>query len=222
MSHESINKLWSDKKMITNESLESLHLLCHPFYQAWSAGSLPIEVLQKYAAEYYHHVAAFPRYISQIHAWCDDIKSRQILLGNLMDEELGDNNHPALWLRFADAIGAVMNIEPELLATKQLVDGYFELVRKNYATGLGAIYAYERQTPEVSKSKIEGLKKHYAITEEKALEFFIVHEAADQWHCAELEGLIHKLKPEEKKDFETGAVTGAKLLWGFLDGMSCQ
>ena len=29
--------------------------------------------------EYYHHVSAFPRYISQIHTLCDDILSRQVL-----------------------------------------------------------------------------------------------------------------------------------------------
>ena len=36
-------------------------LLKHPFYQAWTAGTLSIERLQNYAVQYYPHVAAFPR-----------------------------------------------------------------------------------------------------------------------------------------------------------------
>ena len=39
-------------------------LLCHPFYQAWSDGKLTTDDLREYSAEYYHHVAAFPTYLS--------------------------------------------------------------------------------------------------------------------------------------------------------------
>ena len=68
-----------------NTSLENLNLLKHPFYKMWNEGMLTIGKLQVYAAEYYHHVAAFPRYISQIHSLCDDLQSRQVLLRNLVD-----------------------------------------------------------------------------------------------------------------------------------------
>jgi pyrroloquinoline-quinone synthase len=53
--------------------------------------------LQTYAKEYYYHVAAFPRYISSIHSLCPELKARQILLGNLVEEEQGEENHPELW-----------------------------------------------------------------------------------------------------------------------------
>src|SRR6266478_3652499 len=80
-------------------------ILKHPFYQAWTAGTLSIERLQNYAVEYYPHVAAFPRYLSAIHSRCADITTRQLLLENLIEEERGVKNHPELWLRFAEAIG---------------------------------------------------------------------------------------------------------------------
>ena len=80
-------------------------LLKHPFYQAWTAGTLSLERLQNYAVEYYPHVAAFPRYLSAIHSRCADIVTRQALLENLIEEERGVKNHPELWLRFAEAIG---------------------------------------------------------------------------------------------------------------------
>ncbi len=81
-----------------NTKLDVLHLLKHPYYQKWNMGELTIPALQVYAQEYYHHVAAFPRYISAIHSRCSDIKNRQVLLANLIEEESGEENHPELWL----------------------------------------------------------------------------------------------------------------------------
>jgi pyrroloquinoline-quinone synthase len=158
-----------------NKNLETLFLLQHPFYQAWNQGKLTTKTLQLYAMEYYHHVAAFPRYISQIHTLCEDIQSRQVLLDNLIDEERGEDNHPELWLRFIDGIchSRSGTAAPQLESTKDLVNGFFELAKTDYETGLGALYAYERQTPAVAKSKIEGLKKHYNLQDSRALEFFL-------------------------------------------------
>jgi pyrroloquinoline-quinone synthase len=202
--------------------LDAMHLLNHDFYKAWNEGKLSIETLQTYAREYYHHVAAFPRYISAIHSRCDDIVSRQVLLGNLIEEEKGEENHPELWQRFTEGLGAArvaLSERPEGDKTKQLVDGYYDLVEADYATGLGALYAYERQTPAVSKSKIDGLKCHYGISDERTLKFFDVHMTADEWHSDEVAQLIGKLDAEGQKRAAEGARKGAKLLWGFLDGM---
>ncbi len=81
-----------------------MNLLNHPFYQGWTAGKLPLQRLHTYAVQYYHHVAAFPRYLSAIHTGCE-IVTRQALLENLIEEERGAENHPELWLRFAETLG---------------------------------------------------------------------------------------------------------------------
>ncbi|WPX97889.1 CADD family putative folate metabolism protein [Candidatus Fokinia crypta] len=205
-----------------NKNLEVWFLLQHPFYQSWNHGKLTTETLVLYAQEYYHHVAAFPRYISQIHTLCNDIQDRQVLLDNLIDEERGENNHPELWLRFLNGLcnSRSISITPQLGTTKELVDGFFELVKADYETGLGALYAYERQTPAVAKSKIEGLKNHYNINDSGTLEFFTVHEKADEWHTEQLTNLICKLDEKSQQRVHEGAIEGAKLLWRFLDGIS--
>ncbi len=145
------------------------------------------------------------------------------MLENLIDEEKGDENHPELWLRFAEGIGvsrkSIPNA-PELLSTCKLVEGYLELVRTDYPTGLGALYAYERQTPEVATSKIAGLKKHYGIQNGKILQFFSVHQEADKWHTDQLVSLIEELNKDDQQKVSYGAKEGAKLLWFFLDGMA--
>src|SRR5436853_7226442 len=89
---------------IDNDIAEK-HLLKHPFYLAWTRGKLSKEALADYARQYYQHVAAFPTYLSAIHANCDNQSTRRELLNNLIDEEAGSPNHPELWLNFAEALG---------------------------------------------------------------------------------------------------------------------
>lgn len=208
-----------------NLELDNWHLLKHLFYQSWNAGTLSRETLQTYAKEYYKHVAAFPRYISGIHFQCDDIKTRQVLLSNLIEEEQGQENHPELWRRFAEGLGVkplALDDKAKLKETNELVDGYYDLVKSDLATGIGALYAYERQTPAVSKSKIEGLKAHYNLNDDRSLQFFKVHIEADEWHSEECAKLIEALDENEKQRAKDGAIKGAKLLWNFLSGMQAH
>src|SRR5438552_7136324 len=101
---------------IDNDIAEK-HLLKHPFYLAWTRGELSKEAVTKYARQYYHHVAAFPTYLSAVHAKCDEQPARKQILSNLIDEEAGSPNHPELWLRFANGLGVsdvdVRNAEKE-------------------------------------------------------------------------------------------------------------
>ncbi len=204
-----------------HKTLDEYHLLKHPFYQAWNNGELSIETLKTYAKEYYGHVAAFPRYISAIHSLCPKIEDRQVLLDNLCDEEQGEENHPELWLKFAEGLGCTREEckTQDLDSTKKLVQEYFDITRSSYASGLGVLYAYERQTPSVAKSKIDGLQKFYNISDKNTLKFFEVHMEADEWHTEECAELLKKMTKEEQELAYEGAVHGAKLLWGFLDEM---
>ena len=47
-------------------------LLTHSFYRAWTAGELTSNDLREYAAEYWHHVSAFPTYLSALHSRLED------------------------------------------------------------------------------------------------------------------------------------------------------
>lgn len=210
-------------KVLTEQLLE-FHLLKHCFYKHWNEGKLSISSLKHYATQYYQHVDAFPRYISAIHTQCSDIKARQVLLDNLTDEEKGEENHPELWLRFAESLGAerseIVYASSLNQETKALVDGFFALSKASYAKGLGALFAYEHQVPAVATSKIDGLKKFYGYSDEDSgLKFFKVHIGADEWHSQECADLLDKLSLAEKEEAREGAITAARLLNGFLDGV---
>ena len=177
-----------------DNDIAAKHLLKHPFYLAWTRGELSREALADYARQYYQHVAAFPTYLSAIHANCDDQPTRKELLNNLIDEEAGSPNHPELWLNFAEGLDVsaqqARNAEkwPE---TKNLVDTFRSVCRDGAtAEALAALYAYESQIPAICESKIDGLKKHYGFADPKHYEYFSVHIEADREHSATEQKLL--------------------------------
>jgi len=205
-----------------NEQLDQKFLLTHPFYQAWSAGELTQSDLGYYARQYFHHVDAFPRYVSATHANCDDISKRQVLLDNLIDEEKGDENHPELWLRFAESLGVSREEVTQAKhypETKTLVNTFMDLCKSSYEEGVGALYAYERQVPKVAATKIDGLKKFYGISTQDALKFFEVHLEADVHHSNATRGLLESLPGDKKEKAANAAKKAADVLWDFLSGV---
>src|SRR5215831_16459177 len=88
------------------ERIAGYDLLCHPYYKAWSAGNLTREDLRAYASDYYHHVAAFPTYLSALHSRLADGELRRAVLRNLCDEEIEGRPHSEIWLDFAEGMGA--------------------------------------------------------------------------------------------------------------------
>jgi pyrroloquinoline-quinone synthase len=209
------------------------HLLGHPFYVAWTKGELSIEQLKQYAGQYMHHVLAEPTYISAVHSntphyasdGSSDLGPRQTILQNLIDEELGPKNHPALWKQFAAALGLSdgdLAAAQAVPATRQLIDTFTDLCRNRpYYAGLAALHAYETQIPAIAAVKIEGLRRFYGIDDPSAYEFFSVHEKADIWHSAEEWKLIERAADAPEKRAEVRAATQAAChaLWSFLDAI---
>lgn len=200
-------------------------MLKHPFYQAWTEGRLPLDTLRSYARQYFHHVEAFPSAVSAVHSACPDRDGRRMLAENLAEEEgieKGKQDHATLWLMFASGLGEseeavrVQELNPE---TSALIETFRRLSRKSYASGLGALYAYESQFPDVAKAKIEGLVDRYGISDEKTLRFFSVHETADVEHSSVCAGLLDRLPGEERQEAILAGEELAGALWNFLSGV---
>ena len=202
-------------------------MLSHPFYQAWSEGKLTLETLRGYARQYFHHVEAFPRAVSAVHSACPNREGRRWLAENLAEEEglgEGKDDHASLWVMFAEGLGEsaeaiaeeAHDLEPE---TQGLIDAFRRLSARSYASGLGALYAYESQFPAVAKAKIEGLEQFYGVTDEKTLRFFKVHEAADVEHSEVCRRLLDALPEGERAEAEAAGAELAQALWSFLSGV---
>ena len=207
------------------KKIEEHHLLNHSFYKAWNAGELDRSTIQEYAAQYFKHVSAFPRYLSAIHSNCDHIGTRKILLENLNDEEMGPEDHPELWMRFAEGMGNTRDeVKNAVLMeeTEELVNTFNQLSRsEDYLKGLAALYCYESMQPEISKTKKEGLQNIYGIKDEETLKFFTVHMQADEWHREVIRNLLVELcnSKEKKKDVLEAVNSALGALNNFLSGM---
>ena len=216
-----------EKKFIDriDNMIEEKHLLNHSFYKAWSAGELPKETIREYAAQYFQHVSLFPRYLSAIHSNCEDIKIRQLLLENLNEEEQGKENHPELWMRFAEGMGNTrknVNETAPIKETEELVKTFKKLSKsEKHHIGLAALYCYESMQPEISETKKNGLQKFYNINDEDTLKFFTVHMHADKWHRKVVRNIIKKVADSKSKQNEiTNSVEAAlDSLNNFLTGM---
>ncbi len=207
-----------------DRAISDKHLLKHPFYLAWTRGELSRAALADYAAQYYHHVAAFPTYLSAVHSGCEDQATRRQLLRNLTDEEAGSPNHPELWLKFAQAFGVdavTARATAQCPETKNLIETFRTVCREgSTADGLAALYAYESQIPEICETKIDGLNKHYEVTDPEEYRYFSVHIEADREHsAAEREMLAAYVHPENLEGVRASAQQVLDALWELLSGV---
>lgn len=212
----------SDLRTLMDEATAPTRLLDHPFYRAWSAGTLSREDLGFYSTQYWRQVESFPARLEDLVGRLDG-DARTIVAENLRDER--DDDHPALWLRFAEAVGVEADAvrgtaaEPE---TQECIESFRSgMTQRSEAFALGMLYAYESQTPDVAKTKVDGLRKHYGIDGD-GVTYFELHGELDVEHT---DGLARALEsvaatPAQRQDAIEGAKAGAEAVWRILDGVS--
>src|SRR5262245_52373634 len=200
-------------------------VVTHPFYQLWTEGRLPRPVLADYAKQFYAQVRAFPTYLSAVHSCCGEIRVRQRLLENLIEEERGEDNHPELWLRFAESLGLKRDETRSatlLPTTLESINLMRDLTHRNdYREGIAALWAYESQIPALFALEREALAKHYGFADARALGVFGANGWADTRHSRELQEILvsHCLTDESRSRATQAAGSAARTLWNFVDGL---
>jgi pyrroloquinoline-quinone synthase len=205
-----------------DQKIAEHHLLKSPFYQAWTAGTLTRETLAHYAAQYYRHIEAFPGYLWTLAERSDD--SLRPLVGENLAEELDPTSpHPQLWRDFAAAVGAdgaTLDAAEPLPAVKALVETYQDLCANGSPTeAVAALYAYEAQVPEIAVQKMDGLRRHYGISEPAALRYFAVHAEADVRHRAAWREWLAVQDPAVAQEAVAAAERGLRALWNALEAV---
>ncbi len=220
--------------MTTHSTLDELDariaarsILQHPFYRAWSAGTLTRRDLAAYARIYYPHVATFPEYLRSAAERAELAPVRAELLDNLREELTEPRPHAELWLRFAAAVGAdaaaIPAAEPTPAASATVAD-FRRLSSGSTAAALAALYAYESQQPEVSRQKEAGLRERYGVEDAEALAYFTVHAEADLRHReGERRALERCLEAGASADeVLTAADDALAAYWNLLDGVMAE
>ena len=184
-----------------NYSVAQRDLLKHPFYQAWSAGKLPLEDLQTYAREYGAFIGLLPRAWEFLH----DAETAQ-----------EEREHADLWRDFAAALGTRVTGSPEITQVTELAATASRLF-KQPATAAGALYAFEVQQPATAQSKLAGLKAHYRLP--RAVEPYFELHSHNEHEAAKLIGRIEAFSEADRQRSLEACTEMADALWNALSGI---
>lgn len=216
-----------------DECIHKYDLLCHPFYQAWSAGKLTREDLREYGENYYHHVEAFPSYLAQLGVRLEEGELRRAVLANLTDEKGGedafgdpDRSHAELWLDFVEGMGGSRTPKRHPVAEMRNLIVWFHRVAGEGTPeeALAAFYAYESQVPRIAQEKDRGLRELYGA-DEKTRAYFTLHTTADVYHAQVWRNQLEKrvtANPKAAEKALAAAEGAARKLWEALDGIEAR
>ena len=187
-------------KSILGHTIETWNLLKHPFYQAWSCGSLPRSLLRTYAEEY----GAFIELLADGWMAQDDPETAQ-----------EEREHVELWEDFARGLGTTIT-SARVPEVKDLVTTARRLF-VDYDQAVGAMYAFEFQQPATAKSKLDGLRTFYEVPE-TAQSYFLEHQ--DNSHEVEkLSTRISQMERPEQARAIAACEEMSRALWEALSGI---
>jgi pyrroloquinoline-quinone synthase len=164
-----------------DEMIEERSLLKHPFYQMWSDGKLSLNSLTGYSKEYFQLVKSVPSFMTPLIEFAP-----HSMKSELISNQEEETQHIKPWIRFAQALGVEekeLDNYSGLPKTKQAVSQLSSLMT-SFDGGACAMYAFEKEIPKISQTKLEGLAKFYGISSEESTEYFKLHTEADIRHAA--------------------------------------
>ena len=169
--------------------IEEKSLLKHPFYQTWSDGKLTQESLAGYSKEYFQLVKAVPSFMAPIIE-----KAPDSVVGELIENQQEESVHIKPWIAFAGELGISedeLTSYTGLTKTRKAVSDLNELM-DTFEGGACAMYAFEKEIPKISQTKLDGLAEFYGITSHEATEYFKLHTEADIRHAASWRNILEK------------------------------
>ena len=183
--------------------IEKHSLLKHVFYQMWSEGKLTINHLQGYSKEYFQLVKVVPKFVENIFNVIADPSLKRAVGQNLKEE----SEHIEPWIMFSTAMGVQRNDLTSYKGeneTNMAVSSLSQLTERSLEEAVAAMYAYEKELPKISKSKIDGLKKFYGVQSNEATKYLEIHEEVDIRHSEVWKNIL-KTIPEDKQEYALNA-----------------
>ncbi len=179
--------------------IEEKSLLKHPFYEMWSDGKLTQESLAGYSKEYFQLVKAVPSFMTPIIE-----KAPDLVISELIANQQEESDHVQLWINFA---GELDISEDELIPYTGLTKSIkavsdLNKLMNTYEGGACAMYAFEKEIPKISQTKLDGLAEFYGMTSDQATEYFKLHTEADIRHTASWRNILEKSSTDSNNLFE--------------------
>jgi pyrroloquinoline-quinone synthase len=161
------------------------------FSRAWATGKLERRHFVHWATNHYHYVGPFGDYLGLMYAKTPDTArdAKDFLLQNLYEEELSDDRHTDLLIRFAEACGGTRgevmnrhNVTPFTLGIQGWL--YYISLNEHFAVSTAAtIVGLESQVPSIYRTQYPALidPDLYGFSEWEC-EFFDLHITSDEVH----------------------------------------
>lgn len=175
------------------------NVLDHPFYIRWERGDLSRDELAHYAGQYRHAVVA----LAETAASAGDAEHAA--------EEAA---HISLWDEFGSALDAPRaNATPE---TQECVDAWR---RDDPLEARAVLYAIEAGQPDVSRTKLVGLVRHYGFEQgSRGTEYFDLHAERDVEHADASKQVLATVEDESR--LVESAEAALRGNWRLLDGVA--
>ncbi|HEX6568117.1 MAG TPA: iron-containing redox enzyme family protein [Acidimicrobiales bacterium] len=161
------------------------------FSRAWATGKLQRHHFARWAENHYHYVGPFADYLAYIYAGTPDActDAKDFLLQNMYEEELSDERHTDLLIRFAEACGSSrerVEDPANMCAMTRGLQGwcYATAFREHFAVATAAlVVGLESQVPSIYRKQYPVLidPDGYGFTEDES-EFFDLHITSDEVH----------------------------------------
>jgi pyrroloquinoline-quinone synthase len=198
--------------------IEKRSLLKHRFYQMWSEGKLTFNHLQGYSKEYFQLVKVVPKFVENILNMVIDPSLKRDINQNLKEEY----EHIEPWIKFSIAMGVQRN---ELTTykgqndTNMAVSTLTQLTELSLEEAVAAMYAYEKELPKISRSKIDGLNKFYGVKSNDATKYFEIHEEVDLRHSEVWKNILQTIPEDKQKHAINSAINSLEAQNKLLDSV---
>lgn len=161
------------------------------FSQAWANGELERKHFARWAENHYHYVGPFADYLAYIYANIPDRyhEEKDFTLQNMYEEEIADERHTDVLIRFAEACGTTRERVEDPNNMNPITRGlqswcYATAFREHFAVATAAlVVGLESQVPDIYRKQLPPLRDPnvYGFTEDET-EFFEMHIASDEIH----------------------------------------
>lgn len=201
-----------------NKEIEKYSLLKHEFYQMWQEGKLTLDHLSGYSKEYFQLVKIVPTLVENTLKNNCNVKYEKLIKTNLEEEQ----HHIAPWIKFASSLNVdgneLINYPGDDL-TVEAVNELVEISQSSFEEGVASLYAFEKELPKISETKLDGLKKFYNIDTEEANEYFTIHEEVDIYHAKVWENILQETQDDKKEEILNAVRTSLKAQNKLLDSV---
>jgi pyrroloquinoline-quinone synthase len=171
--------------------------------------------------EYFQLVRTVPKLLENVISRAPNAGAKLPALQNLIEER----QHVEPWVRFARALGVS---ERELVShradrlTASAISDLMKLTESSYEEAVAAMYAYEKQLPAISSSKIEGMKRYYGLGGGDSTRYFEIHEEADLRHSEVWRNVLRILPREKERKALLATIGSLRAQNGLLDSVYAQ